>query len=49
MENRKATRTMHLRWLGSILQQRWLITDADGVSNPVYEWRDVARVENEGG
>lgn len=44
MENRKATRTR----LGSVLQQRWLITDADGVSNPTYEWRDVPRVEPEG-
>jgi hypothetical protein len=44
MTDRRETPTAHLRWHGSILQQRWLITDSDGVSNPAYEWRDVPRV-----
>lgn len=42
------TRTNELRWIyrdvggpypGSVLQQKWIITDADG--NTTEEWRDV--------
>lgn len=41
---RHETPTARLRWRGDVLEQRWLITDKDCVSNPAYEWRAVERV-----
>lgn len=38
---RHETPTSRLRWRGDVLEQKWLITDKDGVSNPAYEWRAV--------
>ena len=41
---RHETPTARLRWRGDVLEQKWLITDKDGVSNPAYEWRTIERV-----